>query len=82
MRECIKSVIFLFADTRWLLLYDIISFLISRFVRGTRVVDHSVPDIVKSKFISLMDSLAVLLGRFGKAIISKSHVSVYYRHEP
>lgn len=69
----------LFTDTRWLLLYDIICFLISRFIRGTRVVDHSVPDVVKTKFVSLMESLAALLGRFGKAIISKSHVNAFFK---
>lgn len=38
-------------------------------------MDHSVPEIVKDKFILLMDNLGTLLGRFGKAVISKEHVS-------
>lgn len=64
-------------DFRLLLMFDIVTYLISRFIRGTRVADHSVPDIVKDKFSSLMDNLAGLLGKFGKAVISKEHVSLY-----
>ena len=62
------------SDASHVLLFDIVSYLISRFVSGTRVMDYSVPEVVKEKFISLMANIGSLLGRCGKVIISKKHV--------
>lgn len=56
-------------------MFDIVTYLITRFVTGTRIMDHSVPDVVKDKFIILMENLGTLLGKFGKCVISKEHVS-------
>lgn len=63
-------------DHKLVLVFDIVTYLISRFISGTRIVDHSVPDLVRDKFESLMSNLALLLGEFGKAMIAKEHVSI------
>lgn len=65
----------IFLDPRMALMFDIVTYLISRFISGTRIVDHSVPEVVKNKFAELMVNLGVLLSKFGEAVICKEHVS-------
>lgn len=73
-QKCGNYVIYFVADPRLALVFDVVTYLISRFISGTRIVDHSVPELVQNKFEELMNNLSALLSEFGKALISKEHV--------
>lgn len=62
-------------NTPNILFLQAISELLSAFLLGVKVLHHSTPQSVLEKFVENMYKLKIILGRFGNALLARTHVS-------